>query len=120
GNDALDAANRRLDLARLEGQCGPLLVGTRVQGAGINLNRDYLRQAAPEMRLLSSRVAQPWRPDLTIDTHSTNGSVHRMAMTWDIPHTVDSGRPEPIAFMREQMLPAVQAALAREHQVAAG
>ncbi len=120
GNDAMTATNRVLDLAHLEGQCGPLLVGTRVNAAGINLNRDYLKQAAPESRALATRVVQPWQPDLTIDTHSTNGSVHELAMTYDIPHTVDSGRGEPIAFMRERVMPEVTAALAREHSVSAG
>jgi hypothetical protein len=120
GNDAVDPANRKLNLPRLEGQIGPELVGTRVNKSGINLNRDYMRQASAEMRALQSRVVQVWEPDLTIDTHATNGSVHRYAMTYDIPHTVPSGRPEPIAFMRTQMMPAVTAALAREHQLLAG
>ena len=120
GNDAVDPANRKLDLPKLEGQIGPALVGTRVNASGINLNRDYMRQAAPEMRLLQSRVAQVWQPDLTIDTHATNGSVHRMQMTYDVPHTVASGRAEPVAFMREQMMPAVTRALSRDHSVLAG
>jgi hypothetical protein len=120
GNDALAADNRALDLDNLAGQCGPLLVGTRVNAAGINLNRDYLRQQALESRLLSTRVVQPWAPELTIDTHATNGSVHRLAMTVDIPHTVESGRAEPIELMRQRMLPEVFAALARDHSVAAG
>ena len=69
---------------------------------------------------MQSRVAQVWQPDLTIDTHATNGSVHRLQMTYDVPHTVASGRAEPVAFMREQMMPAVTAALARDHRVLAG
>lgn len=120
GNDAIDPPNRLLNLPRLEGQIGPAKVGTRVNASGINLNRDYLRQAAPEMRLLQSRVLQVWEPELTIDTHSTNGSVHRYSMTYDIPHTVESGRGEPIAYMRERMMPAVTAAIAREHKLLAG
>jgi hypothetical protein len=120
GNDALDAKNRELDLDNLAGQCGPLLVGTRVNAGGINLNRDYLRQAALESRLLSTRVVQPWQPELTIDCHATNGSVHRFAMTVDIPHTVESGRAEPIEYMRQRLVPHVMASLAREHSVAAG
>src|SRR5215468_10539328 len=120
GNDALDPANRRLDLPRLHGQIGPEKVGTRVNASGINLNRDYLRQAAPEMRLLQSRVAQVWQPELTIDCHATNGSVHRYAMTYDVPHTVATGRGEPIAYMRTKMMPAVTAALAGQHQLLAG
>src|SRR5262245_48425844 len=120
GNDAVDPANRRLDLPKLHGQIGPEKVGTRVNASGINLNRDYLRQAAPEMRLLQSRVCQAWQADLTIDCHATNGSVHRYAMTYDVPHTVATGRPEPIAYMRTKMMPAVTAALATGHHVLAG
>jgi hypothetical protein len=120
GNDAVDPANRVLNLPRLEGQIGPPLVGTRVNKSGINLNRDYMRQEAGEMRALQSRVAQVWTPDLTIDTHATNGSVHRYAMTYDIPHTTATARPEPIAYMRTQVMPAVTAALIREHQLLAG
>ncbi|HEU4727885.1 MAG TPA: M14 family metallopeptidase, partial [Kofleriaceae bacterium] len=120
GNDAVDPANRRLDLPKLHGQIGPDKVGTRVTTSGINLNRDYLRQAAPEMRLLQSRVAQIWQPELTIDCHATNGSVHRYAMTYDVPHTVATGREEPIAYMRSKMMPEVTAALASQHQLLAG
>jgi Zinc carboxypeptidase len=120
GNDAIDPANRKLDLPKLEGQLGPEKVGTRVNKSGINLNRDYLRQAAAEMRLLSTQVVQRWQPDLTIDTHATNGSVHRYHMTYDIPHTVASGRGEPIEYMRTRMMPAVTAALAKDHGVRAG
>src|SRR5688572_596298 len=56
GNDAIDPANRQLNLPRLEGQIGPAKVGTRVNASGINLNRDYMRQTSSEMRLLQSRV----------------------------------------------------------------
>ena len=108
GNDRISPENRRLNLATLEGQIGPDSgVGTRTTAAGINLNRDYLRQQAPEMRLLQQHVCQAWRPHLTIDCHATNGSIHRFALTYDIPHTVESGRIEPIRYMREQLLPVV-------------
>jgi hypothetical protein len=96
GNDRIDPANRVLDLAHHEGQDGPASgVGTRVTSAGINLNRDYMRQDSAEMRLFASRVYGRWRPHLTVDTHSTNGSVHRYALTYDSPHTVESGPPSP-------------------------
>ncbi|MBM3462453.1 MAG: peptidase [Armatimonadetes bacterium] len=112
GNDRIDPANRKLDLAKLEGQIGPDSgVGTRVNASGINLNRDYVRHDSLEMRLLQTHVCHPWEPHLTIDCHSTNGSVHRFALTYDIPHTVESGRAEPIAFMRDRVLPEVRARL---------
>ena len=120
GNDAVDPGNRRLHLPKLEGQLGPALVGTRVNGSGINLNRDYMRQETPEMRMMQTRVAQAWEPDLTIDNHATNGSVHRFSMTYDIPHTLESGRGEPVAFMRDRLLGPVTAALKAKHGLDAG
>lgn len=113
GNDAMDVANRALQIERLHGQDGPPLVGTRVNAGGINLNRDYIRHESLEMRLLQTRVNHVWEPDLTVDSHATNGSVHRFAMTYDVPHTVESGRAEPIAFMRDTLLPEVTDAVRR-------
>ncbi|WP_342316913.1 M14 family metallopeptidase [Lysobacter sp. FW306-1B-D06B] len=115
GNDRIDPANRALDIAHFTGQLGPDSgVGTRVNAAGINLNRDYMRQDAEEMRLLQTHVMHAWNPHLTIDCHATNGSIHRFDLTYDIPHTVHSGRIEPIDFMREHLLPAVTDAVKRE------
>src|SRR5262245_41516710 len=114
GNDRIDPANRVLDIAHHEGQDGPASgVGTRVTSTGINLNRDYLRQDAPEMRVFASHVYGRWAPHLAVDTHATNGSVHRYALTYDSPHTVESGRPEPIAYVRERFLPIVRERLLR-------
>ncbi|WP_345067173.1 M14 family metallopeptidase [Acidovorax lacteus] len=111
GNERLSPENRALDLSRLSGQDGPALVGTRNTAAGINLNRDYIRQEAAESRLLQQQVYLRWNPHLTIDCHATNGSIHRYALTYDIPHTEHSGRREPVAYMRERMMPAVQEAV---------
>jgi hypothetical protein len=111
GNDAMDPAHRALQIERLKGQNGPHTSGTRVNASGINLNRDYIRQEASEMRLLQEHVYQRWAPDLSIDTHATNGSVHRFDMTMDIPHTVQSGRREPIDYMRQVLVPEVSAAV---------
>jgi hypothetical protein len=108
GNDRISPTNRQLNLASLQGQIGPTGgVGTRVNAVGINLNRDYMKLESLELRLLQTQVYQKWQPHLTIDSHATNGSIHRFALTYDIPHTIESGRTEPIAFMREQMLPVV-------------
>ncbi|MBI5365301.1 MAG: M14 family metallopeptidase [Planctomycetes bacterium] len=109
GNDRVDPRNRALDLAKLEGQIGPVKgVGTRVNASGVNLNRDYMKLESLEMRLLQTKVCRAWKPHLTIDCHSTNGSVHRFALTYDVPHTTASGRVEPIQYMREKLLPDVR------------
>ena len=112
GNDRISPENRKLEIEHFRGQLGPESgVGTRVNAAGINLNRDYMRQEAHEMRLLQARVAQPWNAHLTVDCHSTNGSIHRFALTYDVPHCVASGRREPIDYMKQHLLPAVTAAV---------
>ena len=121
GNDAIDPGNRKLHLPKLNGQLGPESgVGTRVNAAKINLNRDYMRQESVEMRLLQAKVCQAWEPDLTIDNHATNGSVHCFSMTYDIPHTIESGRAEPILYMREKLLGPVTAAMKTNHGLDAG
>src|SRR5438105_3153916 len=49
GNDRISPENRKLDLQHLEGQENPPGgVGTRNTGEGWNLNRDYVKQDAPE------------------------------------------------------------------------
>jgi hypothetical protein len=114
GNDRIDPKNRALDLSKLEGQLGPASgVGTRANASGVNLNRDYMAQSQPEMRLLMEHVWRRWRPHLSVDCHSTNGSVHRFALTYDVPHTVESGRREPIEWMRARCLPEVSRRLRR-------
>ncbi|HYF00184.1 MAG TPA: M14 family metallopeptidase [Planctomycetota bacterium] len=86
GNDLIDPKNRALDLAKLEGQIGPEGgVGTRYTGTGINLNRDYIKQEAMESRHLS-RLYGAWRPHLTVDCHTTDGSIHDFALTYDTSH----------------------------------
>ena len=112
GNDRISPDHRVLNVAKLAGQDGPAGgVGTRANAAGINLNRDYMKQASLEMRQLQAQVCQAWQPHLTLDCHATNGSVHRFALTYDIPHTIASGRPEPIEFMRHRMLPTITSRL---------
>ncbi|TMQ10234.1 MAG: peptidase, partial [Deltaproteobacteria bacterium] len=120
GNDAMDTANRALHIERLTGQDGPPRVGTRVNAAGINLNRDYMKHETHEMRLLQTRVCQRWEPDLSVDSHATNGSVHRFSMTHDIPHTVASGRSEPIDFMRHTLVPEISAAVKKSFGLDSG
>jgi hypothetical protein len=110
GNDAIDPGNRALALPKLTGQMGPVGVGTRTTSQNINLNRDYLKAAAPEMRAWMA-AWHAWRPDLTIDNHSTNGSVHRFHMTYDVPHVAATAPKEPIVYMREVLTPAVAKAV---------
>jgi hypothetical protein len=109
GNDRIDVKNRALDLARLEGQIGPEGgVGTRYTGQGINLNRDYMKLEAPESRNLS-RLYGAWSPHLTIDSHTTDGSIHGFALTYDTSHIPTA----PCEWVRTALLPEVTRRLDR-------
>jgi hypothetical protein len=105
GNDKIDSANRLLDLAKLEGQCGPDSgVGTRNTAQGFNLNRDYVKLDAPESRLLME-LWHSWRPHLTVDCHTTNGSLHGYHLTYDTAHLIPSSPAAPILHVRDVLLP---------------
>jgi zinc carboxypeptidase len=105
GNDKIDPANRILDLAKLEGQCGPKSgVGTRNTAQGFNLNRDYVKLDAPESRRLMD-LWHAWRPHLTVDCHTTNGSLHGYHLTYDTAHLIPSSPAAPILHVRDVLLP---------------
>ncbi len=112
GNDRMDPTNRAMDMDALHGQKGPCSVGTRYTGTGINLNRDYTKQVAIESRLLS-KLFGAWNPHVFVDSHTSNGSVHAYALTYDTSHTLRSGPQEPILYSRDTMLPAISASLER-------
>ncbi|HET9239122.1 MAG TPA: M14 family zinc carboxypeptidase [Oligoflexus sp.] len=83
GNDIISPAHRQLDLSNLEGQDGPESgVGIRYNGEGYNLNRDSMKQEAPETRAMA-RFYQAWWPHLFIDCHTTDGSLHAFDLTFD-------------------------------------
>jgi hypothetical protein len=87
GNDRISPNNRKLDLKNLEGQVNPEGgVGTRYTGEGWNLNRDNMKQEAPETRSLA-RFHQTWWPHVFIDCHTTDGSIHAFDLTYDTSHS---------------------------------
>ena len=113
GNDAISTDNRKLDLKNLDGQVGPEGgVGTRVTGEGLNLNRDYMKLEGAESRHLS-RLFGTWRPHVSIDLHTTDGSLHRFPLTYGTAHNPKSGAEAPIRYMIDRFLPDVTRAVKR-------
>ncbi len=89
-------------------QNGPELVGTRQNASGWNLNRDYIGADAPETRG-SLAMLNAWNPDLFMDLHTTDGSVHGYALTYAPPLTVTAVNVIPyatkmLADIRQRML----------------
>ena len=102
GNEALAAQ------ARSRGaQNGPEMVGTRPNGQGINLNRDYVRAETPETKG-SLAMFNVWDPDVFVDLHTTDGSYHGYALTYAPslhPAAAIPGATFGGAFARDSMLP---------------
>jgi hypothetical protein len=76
GNEALgpQARNRGAQL-------GSAIIGERANGAGLDLNRDYIKSEAPETRALLPMLVNGG-VDVFVDLHTTDGSYHGYALTW--------------------------------------
>jgi hypothetical protein len=86
-------------------QAGPERVGTRTSAQGLDLNRDFVKLESPEVRALV-RFLNEWDPVVVIDCHTTNGSRHRYALTYE-GGRCPAGDPRVIEYARDELLPDV-------------
>jgi murein tripeptide amidase MpaA len=84
-------------------QNGPEITGTRAQAQELNLNRDYVRAATPEMRGWLS-LYHAWMPDFMFDNHVTDGADYQYDVTWDMAHHEDIGEPTS-AWVNQRYIP---------------
>jgi dipeptidyl aminopeptidase/acylaminoacyl peptidase len=98
GNDRMASTNRRQ-------QNGPVLVGTRGNAQGFDLNRDFVKLESAEIRALV-RAFRQWNPAIVIDLHTTNGSHHRHLITHDGPRNPAIPR-NLVEFAHSSFLPDV-------------
>jgi hypothetical protein len=96
------------------GQNGPPRVGPSTNGQGLNLNRDYVKQEAPETRA-SLALIDRWQPDIFIDLHTTNGSYHGYALTW-APGLNPNSSPAN-DYTRDHFLPTIRERLRRRQKI---
>jgi Zinc carboxypeptidase len=114
GNDRISPKNRALDLANLEGQVNPEEgVGMRYTGEGWNLNRDSMKQEAPETRAMAKAYQRFW-PHLFIDCHTTDGSLHRYDLTYDCPRS-NNAMFAPVRALNHALLASVSASVEKSH-----
>jgi hypothetical protein len=67
-------------------QNGPEEMGWRVTAQNLNLNRDYMKADAPEMRAML-RLMAAWLPDCLIDCHVTDG----IDFQYDLTYAMETG-----------------------------
>jgi hypothetical protein len=93
-------------------QNGPELVGTRQNASGWNLNRDYIGADAPETRG-SLAALNKWNPDLFMDLHTTDGSIHGYALTYS--PTLTPTAVNILPYTANTMLPIIRQRMRDRH-----
>ncbi|MBL0174073.1 MAG: M14 family metallopeptidase [Ignavibacteria bacterium] len=78
----LDGHERQSRTNRIN-QDGPVEQGWRVTAQNLNLNRDYLKADAPEMRAWLG-VYNAWLPELLLDCHVTDGIDFQYNLTYSM------------------------------------
>ena len=73
-------------------QNGPEELGTRNTSQQLNLNRDFLKADAPEMKAWL-KMYNYWLPEMFIDVHVTNGADFQYVMTYAIDNMTDNMAP---------------------------
>ena len=106
GNDRIGVGNR-------PGQIGPEKgMGMRENAQHLDLNRDFMKLESPEARSLIGLI-DVVNPHLFIDGHTTNGSIHQYALTYDIPH--NPAAPEPVRnYLWSKMMPTITERLEKD------
>jgi len=93
-------------------QRGPVHQGWRTTAQNLNLNRDYMKADAPEMRAMLALLNQ-WQPALYLDLHVTDGIDYQYDITYGF-HGWDGGfawSPQIGAWLDRNWRPAMDAAL---------
>ncbi|HUF28159.1 MAG TPA: M14 family metallopeptidase, partial [Gemmatimonadaceae bacterium] len=93
-------------------QQGPERIGQRPNGQGLDLNRDYIKAEAPETRATLALI-DAWDPDVFVDLHTTNGSLHGYALTY-APSLVPNALPVT-DWTRDSLLPELRRRVRDRH-----
>ena len=104
GNERIAYDNRPMQHGPVGG------MGQRRNAQGLDLNRDFMKLAAPESRALV-QLFRDYDPHVVIDLHTTNGTRHGYHLTYAPP--LNPNTPgEMDAELRDHWLPAVSARIA--------
>ena len=99
GNDRMSTDNRHNQVGPEQG------MGQRANAQGLDLNRDWAKLESPEAQSMAC-VLTAWDPHVVIDSHTTNGSHHRNALTFAGLLNPACHR-DSLLFMRDELLPEV-------------
>lgn len=84
-------------------QNGPVEHGFRGNARNLDLNRDFIKLDSRNTRSLT-RILREWKPDLFVDTHTSNGADYPYVLTLINSHE-QRHQPAQAAFLEEELLP---------------
>ncbi len=84
-------------------QTTPYETGFRGNAANYDLNRDFVKCDSENAKSFT-KIFQEWDPDVFLDTHTTNGSIHQYSVTL-LPPQPNVFPPVMENFLRSKMLP---------------
>lgn len=90
-------------------QLGPAEYGFRGNARNYDLNRDYVKQDSRNARAFAE-LFQHWRPDLFVETHTSNGADYQYTMTL-IATQADKLPPALRQYLVARLLPALYGAM---------
>ena len=98
-------------------QNGPSEMGWRTTAQNYNLNRDWIKADAPEMRA-ELGFFHRWLPDLLVDTHTTDGADYQYDLTYTLERYGNQAAPV-FAWQEEAFDRHIFPALAKQgHKIA--
>ncbi|HEX4952517.1 MAG TPA: M14 family metallopeptidase [Thermoanaerobaculia bacterium] len=101
---SVDAHERASRFSRVN-QRGPEVSGWRTTARNLNLNRDYAKLDALELRLLVAALDR-YQPDLYFDLHVTDGADYQYDITYGT-NSRTGHSPAIAGWMAEQLIPAL-------------
>jgi Zinc carboxypeptidase len=84
-------------------QNGPEEMGWRTTAQNLNLNRDWMKAAAPEMQAMLKLIVD-WMPDFIIDSHTTDGADYQYTITYAV-EKYQNIYPETAYWLNESFVP---------------
>lgn len=92
-------------------QNGPREMGWRVTSRNLNLNRDFVKADALEMKNMI-RFLRDWNPDFLFDNHTSDGADFQYTMMAAVP--TEKTLADPVAAWSRRMLTSVLPAVERD------
>ena len=87
-------------------QVGPKAHGFRGNARNLDLNRDFIKADSRNARAFT-RIFQSWRPDVFVDTHTTNGADYPATLTY-LATLGDKADPDMAAWTKDRMIPGMK------------